>query len=212
MHTLAYRRAKADISRGGSSLCRGMFLLLRVQGTTTYRIVESTDAVYNAGGTSAVSAHRARTSNVVTIGTATAHGLTAGKVVQVSGMSGAGYNGTFEVISAPDTTHFTYANVGENEGEIADTGGATLLCPYVTWTGTCVAAATETYDRVFLAGSLGAYAINDIVTMQNIVAGDVSAPVVDPTDDDTCVLGWAALTPAAFSAAQKANPQLVMAE
>jgi hypothetical protein len=137
-HTLAFRRAKADISRGGSSLCRGMFLLLRVQGTTTYRIVENTEPVYDAGST------------------------------------------------------------GVN--------------PKVTWTGTYAALANETYDRTLLVGSLGAYAINDVATLQAIIDGDVSAPVIDPASDDSCVLGWADVAPAAFTIAQKANPQLVLHE
>lgn len=137
-HTLAYRRAKADISRGGSSLDRGMFLLLRVQGTTTYRIVENTEGVYAAGS--------------------------------------AGVN------------------------------------PSVTWTGTYTALANETYDRVLLAGSLGAYAVNDVATMQAIVAGTVTAPVIDPTSDSSCVLGYADITPAAFTIGQRVNPQLILAE
>jgi len=68
------------------------------------------------------SVHRARTSNVATIGTAGAHGLTTGNGIVISGMGGA-YNGTWVVASAPDTTHFTYANTGVNETETADTGG-----------------------------------------------------------------------------------------
>ena len=71
----------------------------------------------------AASAHRARTSNVATIGTASAHGLVSNDGIIVSGMSGTGYNGTWVVASVPDTTHFTYANTGTNETETADTAG-----------------------------------------------------------------------------------------
>jgi len=210
--TLAKLRAKADISRGGTSLLRGHFLLLRKQGTTTYRIVENISPSYNAGGTSAATVNRARTSDVATIETATAHGLTVGRAVKVSGMSGTGYNGVSAVVSVPDTTHFTYANDGDDEGEIADTGGTTVLCPAVTWSGTYTATASETYDRVLLAGSVGAYAVADLTTMQAVVAGSVTAPVVDPTDDTTCVLDYADVTPTAFGIGQKANPQLIVSE
>jgi len=69
------------------------------------------------------SAHRARATNVATIGTSSPHSLAVGNEVVVSGMGGTGYNGTWVVASVPDTTHFTYANTGGNEGETADTDG-----------------------------------------------------------------------------------------
>ena len=67
---------------------------------------------------------RARADNVATIGTASAHGLAAGEGVDVSRVGGTGYNGDFIVASVADSTHFTYANTGSAESEIADTGGA----------------------------------------------------------------------------------------
>ena len=210
--TLAALRAKADISRGGTSLLRGYFLLLRKQGTTTYRIVENISGTYDAGGTSAVTAHRARATDVATIGTATAHGLTVGRAVKISGVSGTGYNCVATVLSVPDTTHFTYANDGDDEGETPDTGGATVVQPCVMWSGTYTVAASEPYDRVLLAGSVGAYAVADLTTMQAVVAGTVTAPVVDPTDTTTCVLGWADVTPTAFTIGQKSNPQIICNE
>jgi len=69
------------------------------------------------------SAHRARATNVATIGTSSPHSLAVGNEVVVSDMGGTGYNGTWVVASVPDTTHFTYANTGGNEGETADTDG-----------------------------------------------------------------------------------------
>ena len=210
--TLAARRAKLDISRGGTSLLRGYFLLLRKQSTTTYRIVENITATYAAGGTSAVTANRKRTSDVATIETATAHGLTVGKAVIVSGVSGTGYNGVALVVSVPDTVHFTYANDGADEVETADVGGTTVLCPSVTWSGTYTVLAAETYDRVLLAGSVGGYAVADLTTMQAVVAASVTAPVVDPTDDTTCVLAWSDVTPTAFTIWQRVIPQLIDSE
>jgi hypothetical protein len=72
---------------------------------------------------SVATVHRARASNIATIGTATAHGLIAGESVDVSDLGGTGYNGDHIVLSAPDSTHFTYANIGDPESEAADTGG-----------------------------------------------------------------------------------------
>lgn len=69
------------------------------------------------------SVHRARTTNVATIGTAEAHGLAVGNEVIISDLGGLGYNGTWTVASVPDSTHFTYANTGTNETETADTEG-----------------------------------------------------------------------------------------
>lgn len=48
------------------------------------------------------------TSAVVTATTATAHGISNGATITVSGASGAAYNGTFSVTSVPTTTTLTY--------------------------------------------------------------------------------------------------------
>lgn len=66
--------------------------------------------------------HRARSSNVATLGV-NGHGLIVGNTVEVTGLGGTGYNGTWTVASVPDANHFTYANTGTDEGETADTGG-----------------------------------------------------------------------------------------
>ena len=70
--------------------------------------------------------YRARATNVATITTAAAHGLAVGEGVDVSGVGGTGYNGDYIVASVPDSTHFTYANTGTDEAEIADTGGTII--------------------------------------------------------------------------------------
>lgn len=72
--------------------------------------------------------NRVRNSNIVTITTSTVHGLAIGDVVEVSGVGGTGYNGTFVVASVPTTTTFTYANTNSNEGSTADTGGTIYIC------------------------------------------------------------------------------------
>lgn len=59
-----------------------------------------------------------------TLTTATAHGLTTGMVVTISGASPAAYNGTFS-ITVTDTTHFTYTMVS-NPGANATSVGSYL--------------------------------------------------------------------------------------
>lgn len=64
-----------------------------------------------------------------TITTATVHGLAVGDGVVVSGVTNVetgDYNGLQIVTGVADTTHFTYANTGGNESEIADTGGTII--------------------------------------------------------------------------------------
>lgn len=68
-------------------------------------------------------ASRSRTSNVVTITTNAAHGLTAGMVVTVSGLADSTFNGTFTIASAPTSTTITYSNTGSDVTTTADTGG-----------------------------------------------------------------------------------------
>lgn len=68
-------------------------------------------------------ASRARTSNVATITTSAAHGLTDGMVVTISGLADSSFNGTFTVASAPTSTTFTFANTGSNVSTTTDTGG-----------------------------------------------------------------------------------------
>lgn len=87
----------------------------RDYGTATAILVDTTSAV--------ATIHRARTSNIATIGTVSVHGLAIGNGIKISGVGGTGYNGNAIVLTVPDTTHFTYANTGDNETETADTGG-----------------------------------------------------------------------------------------
>lgn len=69
-------------------------------------------------GSSVTISTAARVSNVVTIVTATPHGLVATDTVVIAGVTPVGatsFNGTFTVVSAADTTHFTYAQVAAND-------------------------------------------------------------------------------------------------
>lgn len=54
--------------------------------------------------------------------TASAHGLTAGQYVKISGVAPAAYNGTVVVLSVPSTTTFTYAPVSAPGGSATTQG------------------------------------------------------------------------------------------
>ncbi len=58
---------------------------------------------------------------LVTITTASAHGLSAGQSVTIAGVAVAGYNGTFPVVAVPTTTQFTY--IAGASGLAASGGG-----------------------------------------------------------------------------------------
>jgi hypothetical protein len=67
-----------------------------------------------------------RSSNVVTITSTAKHGLVAGSIVMINGVtggSGTSFNGRFTVASAPTTTTFTYAQLGD------DATGNTAVTP-----------------------------------------------------------------------------------
>ena len=68
----------------------------------------------------------ARTSDVVTITTSTAHGLSVGDSVTVAATTNTSINGTFTIASVPTTTTFTYDKSGTNIVSVADTGSVTF--------------------------------------------------------------------------------------
>src|SRR5262249_43993243 len=65
----------------------------------------------------------ARSSNVVTITTTTAHGLSVGQAVLITGVADSSFNGYFTVVSIPSSTTFTYAQSAANS---TSGGGAAL--------------------------------------------------------------------------------------
>ncbi len=60
--------------------------------------------------------------DVATATTASAHGLTAGQYVKISGVAPAAYNGTVVVLSVPSTTTFTYAPASAPGGSATTQG------------------------------------------------------------------------------------------
>lgn len=71
-------------------------------------------------------ASRARSANVATIVTGAAHKLVSGRLVDVSGLGGTGYNATGVTVTVVNTTTFTYPNTGGDETTTADTGGTVV--------------------------------------------------------------------------------------
>ena len=66
----------------------------------------------------------ARSSNVATLTTGAAHGLVVGCRVRIAGVTTAGFDADDAVVaSVADTTHFTYANAGDDVGSTADATG-----------------------------------------------------------------------------------------
>jgi len=80
--------------------------------------------------------------------------------------------------------------------------------PQTVYSGNYTVAAGETYDRIYLCGSVGAYAVNDATALQAIVDGLVSAPVLDPTSDNSICISYQDITPTAYTIGQVATPQI----
>lgn len=83
--------------------------------------------------------NKARTSNVTTLTTATAHGLAVGQTVTVTGTGTTDMDGTFVVTGVPTSTTFTYANTGANVASTAAAGAYAIVkgclrIPCPTWT------------------------------------------------------------------------------
>ncbi len=82
---------------------------LAFNGTTTNQIVNNFSSVATATGTG----------TIATIMTTAPDGYQVGQLVNISGVSVAGYNGNFTITSIPTPTTFTYANATTTSG----TGG-----------------------------------------------------------------------------------------
>ncbi len=99
----------------GVSGYNGTFPVVSVLSTTQFTYIAGATGLVNSGGGTAASA-------TATIQTLTAHGLSAGQLVTISGVGVTGYNGTFSVASVIDSTHFAY---NAASGGLAASGGGT---------------------------------------------------------------------------------------
>lgn len=71
----------------------------------------------------------ARATNVVTITTTMAHGLSVGQAVVIAGVTDGSFNGTFTILAVPSPTIFTYPQTGTD----ASSGGGTVSAGKVKW-------------------------------------------------------------------------------
>lgn len=111
-----------------------------------------------AAAVSLTVSNKALTSNVATLTTTAAHGMSAGYSVTVSGVD-ATFNGTFTVTGAPTVTTFTYALVSANVSSTASSG--TVTSP-VGW-----------YQAKFSTNALGVIDAS-VVNVSNLNAGNIS--------------------------------------
>ena len=88
--------------------------------TTACAFIDGTErlAYATCSGVEFAVSNKALTSNVATLTTSTAHGLTTGDVVFVAGVDST-FNGHYTVTSAPSTTTFTYAKTASNVSSTA---------------------------------------------------------------------------------------------
>ncbi len=68
-------------------------------------------------------------SGIVTVTTGVAHGYAVGNTVTIAGVTPAGYNGTYVILSVPSTTTFTYA-LATNPGAATVQGTVTLVTQF----------------------------------------------------------------------------------
>jgi hypothetical protein len=93
----------------------GTFPIVAVPSSTQFSFIAGASGLAVSGGGTAASA-------TATIQTTAAHGFVTGQLVTTAGVGVAGYNGTFQVTSVPDTTHFTFTAL---TGGLAASGGGT---------------------------------------------------------------------------------------
>ncbi len=99
---------------------RKLFGYLRINGEGRGTLVVAGFRVANrALAIAAIS----RTANLVTVTTATPHGLYKGQLVDVQGVADPSYNGQMTLLAAPSATEFTFGNDGANG---SSSGGAVM--------------------------------------------------------------------------------------
>ena len=89
----------------------------------TFVVKDSTSVDVTRTVTALVISTRARSSNVATIVTDEAHGLTTGNLVTIFSCAGTGYDATDVAVTVVNTTTFTYANTGSDEATATETTG-----------------------------------------------------------------------------------------
>src|SRR6266568_3909252 len=99
----------------GVASYNGTFPVVAAPTTTQFTYIAGASGLAASGSGTAASA-------TATIQTTAAHGFVAGQLVTTASIGVAGYNGTFPIISVPDSTHFTFT---ATTGGLASSGGGT---------------------------------------------------------------------------------------
>jgi hypothetical protein len=106
--------AEQNISYGASIFYRAIMPAGAAGNNALGRIRADADAI-------AIS-NVALTTNVATITTSAAHGLTVGQIVTITGLTTTALNGTYTVTGTPLATTFTFDKTNANISSAADTG------------------------------------------------------------------------------------------
>jgi hypothetical protein len=110
----------------------GQRVTITSMGDTTYNVTEGqitvtgVDSFTYTNDLGVATASFARTSNVATVVTGSAHGLSTSDVVTIIGATDTSFNATGVTVTVSDSTTFTYSNTESNVGTTADTG-ATII-------------------------------------------------------------------------------------
>lgn len=116
----------------------GGFTIATVPSSTKFTYAQTdVDATSGAGtvtlsNISAAIATVTRTSNVVTLVTTAAHGLSAGMSITESGVTDSSFNGSFTVSTVVDPTTITYAQVA---ADATSTGGTIIVSSLTAYAG-----------------------------------------------------------------------------
>lgn len=113
------------ITRDVATLLGSQWMLTRVEDDPGHVHIETNSgttvvigAGYTGNGVAYNVTNKALTSNVATITTSTAHYLTTGETVKISGVD-ATFDGSYTVASTPTATTFTYAKTATNVTSVA---------------------------------------------------------------------------------------------
>jgi len=126
-------------------------------------------------------------SNTATITTSSAHGFTAGKTVDISGVDST-FNGRYEIATVPTTTTFTYAKTASPVSTTSASGTATMYFGK----GNLVLATDSTGSDNQIVIAAGGYASGNtqvVITPDVNVHVEIPTPSVSPSTGAVTVVG-----------------------
>ena len=142
-HNLAVGNT-VTITGVGVAAYNGTWTVASIVSSTKFTYTNPTSALAASGSGTVTPAilGASEAGTTVTINTTTANALAVGNTVTISGVSVAGYNGTWTVASIVSSTQFTYTNPTSG---LANSGGGSVTSPSVAPTAT---GATESGNTV----------------------------------------------------------------